>query len=63
MVVRVLELFGSMGGVGLVPKLGDVIAASENMKNSDSREMYCFTMSRAMVRHCDGLRRDEPFTL
>ena len=50
MVVRVFEFFGSIGGVGLLPKLGDVIA-SENKKNSDSRVMYCLMMSRAIVRH------------
>ena len=62
-VVRVLEFFGNRAGVGLLPRLGDVtIAASEKRKNSERREMYCFTMSRAMVRHCEGLRRDDVLT-
>ena len=56
-----LECFGSIGGVGLLPRLGDVIA-SENVKNSESRVIYCLIMSRAMVRHCDGLRLDEVVT-
>ena len=51
------EILGSIGGVGLLPRLGDV-NASESMKNSESSVMYCLMMSRAIMRHCDGLRLD-----
>lgn len=57
-VVRELESRGISGGVGLLPRLGDITAASENMKNSDRSEMYWFTTSSAIVRHWVGLRRD-----
>ena len=44
--------------MALLPTLGDIITAmSENVKNSDRSEMYSFTISSAMVRHCVGLRR------
>ena len=55
-----LESFGSKGGVVLEDDPGGVIttALSENKKNSESKEMYSLTTSRAIVRHCVGLRLD-----
>ena len=35
----------------------DITAISERLKNWDRRDMYNLTISRAMMRHCEGLRR------
>lgn len=55
------ESRGRRGGVGSVAVLGgEDTRLSENMKNSDRSEMYSFTMSKAIARHCEGERRAPP---
>ena len=57
-VVSEFEQVGNEGGVFARP--GDITAMSENRKNSERREMYNLTTSRAIVVHCLGLLREDP---
>jgi hypothetical protein len=57
-VVREFELAGIFDGIPSADIIGLRTAMSENMKYSERSEMYCLTISRAIVRTCDGLRRE-----
>ena len=49
-----------MVGVALLRSeaVGDAITAiSERLKNWDKSDIYNLTTSKAMIRHCEGLRR------
>ena len=55
-----LEFFGRCIGMESDPSVGGVDTnMSEKRKNCERREMYNFTTSSAMLRHCEGLRSEE----
>lgn len=47
---------GSIGGMVLLAPAASITTTSDKRKNSDIKDMYSLTHSRAMVRHCVGLR-------
>src|SRR5258705_221961 len=55
-VVTQFDDIGTNGGIPLA--VGPTTALSESVKCSESRDMYNLTMSKAIVLHWVGLRRD-----
>ena len=53
-----LESVGMRGGKALLEPPGeDMTTTSDSEKNSDSKEIYNFTISTVIALHCVGLRR------